>query len=56
MERQEVWTGTMKLGVISSDMIFKAMKLDELSQQEWTEREYDQVPSSEDSVRIRGSE
>lgn len=34
MELQEVWTGTVKLGVISSDMMFKAKKLDELSQQE----------------------
>lgn len=55
-ELQEVWTGTATLGVVSSDIIFKAMKLDEFSQQEWAERLHDQIPSSEKYTEIRGIE
>lgn len=46
----------VNLGVVSSDVIFKAMKLDEISQQECTEGKYGQVPSPEDYIGIGRSE
>lgn len=55
MELQEdVWSRLVKPGIVSPDMIFKAMSLDELFQQEWAERKHGHVPTPEEHAEIWG--
>lgn len=51
-----MWSRHAKPGIVIPDMIFKAMRLDELFQQEWAERKHGQVPAPEEKAEIRGSE
>lgn len=50
-----VWSRHAKPGIVSPDVIFKAMRLGELFH-EWAEKKHGQVPAPEEKAEIRRSE
>lgn len=53
---EEVWTGNIKLRIVCQEMVFKVMKLDEISQQEWAEGKHGHIASPREYGDIRGGE